>query len=174
MATQAQITMPSPFRNSENMAKQRSKQSDGGNTFIAGAFVKLATGVLATLATGDVVIYGQTPDKSHLSTDRPPDALYGENHWPFDLAGVQFDINVGHANGTDVTIGASAKTPADVTLGSQYGILVPTTGVYAGVPFLDPTNTSTKLFRVISKVDGVAETDQNGKVRAQLIGSVIQ
>ncbi len=175
MATQAFIYVPKLVRQKENMNIQRAPITDGSNSFLAGALVKISSAALATLATADVTIYGQTPDASHAATDKPPTALYGEMHYPWDLGlGAELEINVGAANGSDVTIGASAKTPGDVAVGTSYGILVPTTGAYAGVPFLDPTNTTNLIFKVVAFVDGVGSTDYNGRVRVTIVPTTIQ
>jgi hypothetical protein len=102
--------------------------------------------------------------------------MFGENHYVFDIKEGELEINVGHLSGTALVAGAaaSAKTPADVQVGVAYGIAVPTTGTYAGVEVLDPTNTTTTLFTVVGFIDGVASTDANGRVRVRPLSAKVQ
>lgn len=171
--------MPNLVRQFGNMNVQRPPVSDGGNTFKANALVKLASGALALVATDDVVCYGQTPDKSHASTDTVPETLprgpgEGENHYVFSPLDAEFEINLGSLSGTAIVTGASAAKPADVVIGGVYGIATPTTGTWAGFQFLDPTETTATLFQVVGFVDGVLSDDQNGRVRVKIIPSKIQ
>lgn len=175
MARQASILMPELKRQFGNMNIQRPPVSDSSNTFLAKSLVYLSSGALAAIATAGVLCYGQTPDGSHLATDAVPAVLFGENHYVFSPLDAEFEINVGAvASSTDVQVGAGAKTPGDVVIGTKYGIYVPTTGIYAGVQFLDPTNTSNLLFQVVGKVDNVLDTDYNGRVRVKIVPSTIQ
>lgn len=175
MARQAPILMPELVRTSGNMFIQKPVAGDGSNTFKAGALVYLVAGVLTLIPTDGVLIYGQTPDIQHAATDIPPTALFGENHYVFSPLDAEIEINTGTLSGTAMVIGASAAKPADVTVGTQYGIAVPTTGTYAGYQFLDPTEVTALLFQVTSNaIDGVISTDQNGRVRVKIIPSKIQ
>lgn len=172
----AKIFMPDLTRQLGNMNVQKPPVSDGANSFLAYALVYITAGALAVVPTAGVLCYGQTPDKSHTATEGQPDAPFGQNHYPFDPRLAEFEINIGHADGTDVHVGAagSAKQRSDVSIGTKYGILTPTTGTYAGVNFLDPTNTTDDFFEVVGFVDGTAATDYNPRVRAKLIEAVIQ
>lgn len=173
-ARQAPILAPYLARQFGNMNVQRPPMPDGSNTFLAGSLLYLSAGVLTLIATGGVLCYGQTPDKSHLATDTVPTVLFGENHYCFSPLDAEFEINVGALSTNALVIGNSAQTPANVVIGTQYGIATATAGAYAGLQFLDPTNTSNLLFEVVAKVDGVLDTDQNGRVRVKIVPATIQ
>lgn len=173
MPRQAPIIMPELKRQFGNMNVQRPPVSDSTNTFLARSFVYLSSGVLAVIASDGVLCYGQTPDASHLVTDQFLTAPFGENHYVFSPLDAEFEINVGVA-ATALVIGASAQQPSAVTIGGQYGIDTATTGAYAGYQFLDPTDTTNKLFEVVGFVDGVLTDDYNGRVRVKIIPSTIQ
>lgn len=170
------IIQPDLVMTPGNMFIQKPVLGDSTNTFKAGALVTNTAGVLVLIATAGVLIYGQTPDISHTALETVPQAFNGENHWVFDPTGGIIEINIGHANGTDVFIGIAgpAKQRSDVVIGGVYGILTPTTGVYAGVQFLDPTNTATTLFTVVGFIDNTLAVDYNCRVRVKPIASKIQ
>lgn len=174
MARQAPILVPEMVRTSGNMFQQKPIAPDSSNTFKAGSLVYLVAGVLTLIANDGVLIYGQTPDISHASTEIPPQSFFGENHYVFSPLEAEIEINVGALSGTALVIGASAKTPGDVVIGTQYGIATPTTGDYAGIQVLDPTEVTALLFQVVANVDGVLSTDYNGRVRVKIIPSKIQ
>lgn len=176
MARDAAILMPDLVRQFGNMFVQKAVAPDSTNTFKAGALVTLTAGALVLVATDGVLCYGITPDKSHAATDGVPEAMFGENHYVFSPLDAEIEINIGHLSGTAIVAGAanSAKTPADVVLGGEYAIATPTTGTWAGFQFLDPTDTTNKMFRVVGFVDGVLTDDANGRVRVKLIPSTIQ
>lgn len=157
---------------------------NGSNTFLAKSIVKYSGGYLAAIATDDVIACGICPDASHTAgTISVPDALKGDKHWPFDLNGLQFLINIGHVkSSTDVAVGAanSAKQLSDVSVGTSYGVYVPTTGTYAGIPFLDPTDTTNLLFKVIDKplnldpLNPQTAATYNAQVLVEVISTCIQ
>ncbi len=172
------ILRPDLVRQFGNMFVQRPIAPDSSNTFAAFSLVYLVSGVLTLVATDGVLVYGLTPDASKAATDTVPQAFFGENHYVFSPVDAEFEINVGHLSGTALVVGAasSAKTPADVVLGAEYGIATPTTGTYAGYQVLDPTETTATLFRVVGFVDGIGATSTyaNGRVRVKIIPSKIQ
>jgi hypothetical protein len=175
----AAILKPDLVRTPGNMFIQKPAVYDSTNTFAARSLVKLVAGVTPSViacASDEVLVYGITPDNSKTATQIPPDSMFGENHYVFDIAGGEIEINVGHLSGTALVQGAanSAKTPADVAIGTAYGIAVPTTGVYAGIEVLDPTETTATLFTVVGRIDNVAQTDANGRVRVRPIAAKIQ
>lgn len=174
MARQAPILQPEMVRTAGNMFYQKPIAPDSTNTFKAGTLVYLVAGVLTLVPTDGVLVYGQTPDISHAATEIPPQALFGENHYVFSPLESEIEINLGTLSGTAIVIGASAAKPADVVVGTQYGIAVPTTGTYAGIQFLDPTEVTALLFQVVGIPDGVLTDDQNGRVRVKIIPSKIQ
>lgn len=179
MPRQAPILMPDLVRQFGNMNVQKPAVSDSSNTFKARALVYLASGVLAIVPTDGVLCYGITPDKSHTSTETVPEILprplgEGENHYVFSPLDAEFEINVGSLSSNELIIGASAETPADVVIGTKYGIATATSGDYAGYQVLDPTDTTNLIFQVVAKVDQVLDTDYNGRVRVKIIPSCIQ
>lgn len=179
MARQTPILVPDMCRVAGNMFIQKPVAPDSSNSFKAGALLYLVSGVLTLIPSDGVLIYGQTPDIQHASTDLPPTILprpvgEGENHYVFGPEGAEFEINIGALSSNALVIGSSAKVLADVTLGTQYGIATPTSGAYAGIQVLDPTETSALLFQVTGFVDGTLSTDYNPRVRVKIIPSKIQ
>lgn len=145
------------------------------NTFLQNALVKNVSGELKVCVTAETLVWGQAPCPSFPSGTRPPTSMFGNSVWAWDLSKAQLEINTGKANGTDVTIGTSTtNSPGAVTVGTAYGILVPTTGTYAGVPFLDPTNTTNLVFRVAGFKPGVDPTDYNGRLFVTLVPAALQ
>lgn len=177
------LQMPSLVRQVGNLMTQRPIASDSSNTILKNAFVTLTAGVLVAVATDGVLLYGWMPDSSHLATDIPPTALFGENHWPFSPVEAEFEINVAALSANAPVTGASAKTIADVVLGGVYAIATATSGVYAGFQFLDPTDTTNTLFQVTA-IPGLTDPlmvpsfgvagDYNPRVRVKIIPSKIQ
>jgi len=171
---QIPLKVPELVRQFGNMFAQKPAVSDSTNTFLASTLVRLASGVLILVATDDVTVYGITPDVSHAATELPPAALFGENHYVFDLLGAEIEINIAALSANAPVIGASAKTIADIAIGGQYAIATATSGIYAGYQFLDPTDTTNKLFQVIAIADGMATGDYNPRVRCKILPSCIQ
>ena len=156
---------------------------NGANTFPAKSIVVYTGGYLAAIATQAVLACGISPDASHAAgVVSVPDALKADRHWPFDLTGAQLLINIAHPNGTDIYVGAaqSAKQLSDATIGTSYGVVVPTTGTYAGIPCLDVTNTTQLLFKVIDKplqLDPLTKqtsTTYNAQVLVEVLPACIQ
>lgn len=172
----APLLQPAIVRQFGNMQVQKPPVSDGSNDFLAGSFVKLSSGNLAACATDDVVCYGWCPDKSHAPTDMPPEALYGENHWPFSPDdNAEFEINITSGAGTFGQANSAPQRSA-VSIGSSYGILRMTSGVHNGKQFLAADDTTNTLFTVVGWVDGVngAADTYNPRVRVKVIKSKIQ
>lgn len=184
MPSQIPLLMPDLVKQFGNMNVMKPPVSDGSNTFLAKALVYITAGALAAIPTDGVLCYGQTPDKSHTSTELPPEILprpvgEGELHYPFSPLDAEFEISVAALSSNAPVTGASAKTLADVTVGTAYGIATATSGAYAGFQFLDPTETSATLFIVTSIPKGPngqdqATTDYNPRVRVKIIPAKIQ
>lgn len=174
MPRQAAILVPELVRTAGNMFIQKPVAPDSTNTFKAGALLTLTAGVLVLIASDGVLCYGQVPDISHAATEMPPQAMFGETHYVFSPLEGEFEINVGVVTAGALVIGVGAQTPANVTIGTVYGIATPTSGIYAGVQVLDPTEITATLFQVVSKVDNVLNDDYNGRVRVKIIPSKIQ
>lgn len=179
MPRQAPILSPDLVRTPQNLFVQKPWVGDSTNTFAANRLLTITSGALVLVATAGILVYGLTPDQSHLSTDGPFTTLprglgEGENHWVFSPLDGEFEINVGALSSNALVIGSSAQQPSAVTIGAKYGIATATSGAYSGQQFLDPTNTTNLLFQVTGFVDGVLTDDYNGRVRAKLIPSTIQ
>jgi hypothetical protein len=182
MANQAPILQPYLVRQFGNMNVSRPPVSNANNAFPASVFVQLDGSQNLQIVPSSYgqleLIYGWTPDKSHLSTDIPPVTLFGQNHYPFSPLDAEFEINTGTLTSTgtgDLVLG-SAASPGLVVLGGKYGISTATTSVttpYANYQVLDPTITSYPVFEVVGFVDGVASTDWNGRVRVKVIPAQI-
>lgn len=154
----------------------------------------LANAGLRAVKTGEVLACGLVPDVSNTDLNdhsvNPPYDLHGQNHWPFDLHGLQFLINIAALSSGAAVIGQAngGKQLSSVVVGSTYGIATATTGTYAGYQFLDPTNTSNLLMTVVEIPplqqvigDGVnpGNTQQtpatyNGFVVAEINSSLLQ
>lgn len=176
MATQATIHMPTLLQEQgTNMNVQRAPiPAAAAQTFKIGALVKAVSGEAVILATDNTVIWGQTPTNAFADGTRPPTSLYNDNVYAFDLRNAILEINTGTPTGTDVVIGASAQTAADCTIGTAYAICVPTTGDYAGVPFLDPSDTGNDLFIVTGFIAGQDNDDYNSRVYAKIVPAALQ
>jgi hypothetical protein len=159
-----------------NMDVQRSPiPADSGQAFKIGALVKNVSGEAVVCVTAETLVWGQTPTDAFADGTRPPTSLYNNLVYAFDLQNAVLEINTGKANGTDVTLGTSTTNSAGAcTIGTSYGILVPTTGTYAGVPFLDPTNTTNDVFTVTGYIAGQDNDDYNSRLYAKLVAAAIQ
>lgn len=141
---------------------------------------------LHAVATAGVLACGICPDASVVPAQAPPTpptALYGDRHWPFNLVGTQFQMNIAAFSGGGAVVGQanSAKQLSSITVGSTYGIATATTGTYAGYQFLDPTNTSNLLLTVVDipSLGGVGISPQtsatyNGIVTVQIATNLLQ
>lgn len=171
------IIMPRLVRQTGNMQTQKPPISDGGNSFLAGSLVVISSAVLIAVATAGVLVYGWSPDESKLSTDKPPTAFFGENHYPFLLdENAELEVNVGTVSANALVVGAAntAKQQSDAVIGTSYGIARATSGTYSGYQVLDPTNT-TQLFWVVTGFpDNTAAADYNGLVRVKILKVCLQ
>ena len=176
MAFQTPIFMPVIYQEgSNNLASQKGPITDGGNVFAAGSLVVVTAAALVLVATAGTAVYGQSPDSSHLSTDVPPTALFGQMHYPFDLKGRTLVMNV--TDGTVGHIGTTSDgswTSLSLAVGSQFGIVTPTTGAYAGYQLVDQSNTTQKMFTVVGLHPQSATTDINPRILVKMIDSVLQ
>ena len=180
MPSQTVIRMPSLVRQSGNMNIQRAPiPGSQTNTFAINALIRNVSGdakVAVTSAALANQIWGQAAGKTPLTADRPPVVIPAHPSvanpvWAFDLSNdAEIDINGGVANGTDVTIGAALGTAPVV--GTGYNMLVPTTGTYAGIPFLDTATVTFPAFIVTAIVDPV--TDYNPRVRVKVNPAALQ
>ena len=176
MATQTPIFMPVIYQEgANNMTTQKGPITDGSNSFTASSLVVVTSAALVLVATAGTAIYGLSPDGSHLSTDVPPTALFGEDHYPFDLRGRTLVMNA--TDGTVGHIGTSSDgsyTSLSLAVGQQFGILTPTTGAYTGYQLIDTSNTTQKLFTVVGLHPSSATTDINPRVLVKVIDAALQ
>lgn len=174
MANQAPILLPYLSRQLGNMNIMKGVVSDGGNSFLTQSFVYITGGNLAVVPTAGVLVYGQTPNPSQLSTSYAPVTLYGQNHWCFTPLDAEFDINCGALSANAVVIGSGSQAQSTAVIGTSYGIATATAGTYSGYQFLDTTNTSQLLFTVVGYPANTSPSDYNGRVRVRVITSCIQ
>ena len=163
------IRMPFFERRKDNLHIQKSVQPNGATAFPAHSFVYIASGILVPVLTAGVLCYGWSPDKSHAATDRPPDALYGVNHWPFDPSQSQYVMNITDGTGH---IGQAAGAPqlSEAVVGTSYGLFRDANGYQ----MLDVDNTTNLFAKVVALCPNQALTDYNGLVLVEILPAVIQ
>lgn len=184
-------TITQPFIRMEGqgaVAVQKDAVTEAASqTWLAGSLVYTsgtgASVVLNGLASAGTVIYGQSPDSAVGSgASVPPSRLFGTLHYPFDVRDRILEINIANTSAS----GAQTGTTSGVTWagggtsgvalapGQQYGVVVPTSGSYAGMQFMDVTNTTQKLFEIVALAPGQATTDNNPRVWVKVIPTVLQ
>lgn len=163
------IRMPFFERRKDNLHVQKAVQPNGATAFPARSFVYIASGILVPVATAGVLCYGWTPDKSHATTDRPPDALFGVNHWPFDPQNALYVMNITDSSGH---IGQAASAPqlSAAVVGTSYGIYRNA----GGYQMLDVANTTNLFAKVVALYPNQALTDYNGLVLVEILPAVVQ
>lgn len=163
------IRMPMLERRKDNLHITKSVQPNGATAFQRHSFVYIASGILVPVLTAGVLCYGWSPDESHASTDRPPTALFGQNHWPFDPAHSQFVMNITDSSGH---IGQAAGAPqlSAAVVGTSYGVYRDANGFQ----MLDVANTTNLFAKVIALYPNQALTDYNGLVLVEILPAVIQ
>lgn len=163
------IRMPFMERRRDNLHIQKPVQPNGATTFQARSFVKIAAGILVPCVTADVLCYGWTPDESHLATDKPPVALYGQNHWPFDPKDAIFVMNITNATGLIGQVAGGPQLSAAV-VGTSYGLYRNANGFQ----MLNVADVTTLFAKVIGLYPNQALTDYNGLVMVEILPAVIQ
>lgn len=145
--------------------------TDGSNTFLAQQFVVNTSGALVKYAADGALLFGLSPDKSHVVTDEPYTAPYGEIHNVRALRGARFLMNLTDASGT---VGSGTTTQATAVVGTSYS------GIYLASPYtnilaIDVSGTgSNKAFKVESLWPEDASGDFNGRVIVSVNDSFIQ
>lgn len=175
MAFYTPIKTPQLVRQNGNLNIQKAGVSNSTNTFLAGSFVQLSSGVLQAVPTSSAtastkLVHGWVGEASTSATDIPPVAFFGAKHYPFDVTNVEFEINITDGS---TNVGASGPTQSAVTVGSSYGMVRPTSGDYTGVQMLNSAETTNVVFVVTSLGDG-ASTDTNPRVRVKILPAAIQ
>lgn len=148
-----------------------------------------ASTVLNVCLSAAVLCYGMSPDAARSAgaaspadiTLKPPQSLYGLNHYPFDLRDRIIEMNIASSSASGATIGLSTAptwaggTPAvALAPGQQYGIVRPTSGTYAGYQLVNIQDTSTKLVEIVALAPGQLTTDYNPRVWVKIIPTLIQ
>lgn len=144
-----------------------------------------AAQTLSRVIKAGVAIYGLAP-QAEAGKLTPPEALFGTTHYPFDLRGLYLEINATNGTQNSTTIGGTGVTWAGggtggvaLLAGQQYGINIQTSGTHDQIQTLDVSNTTQKIFEIVSlvpKVDGVTQlvTDANPRLIVKLIDSILQ
>jgi hypothetical protein len=146
--------------------------------------------VLEPCLTAAVLCYGLCPDASKGTTSppvmlQPPQALFGLNHFPFDVRDRFLEINASNASASGANIGLTTGVTwngggtSGVALapGQQYGLIRLTSGIYAGYQMLDVTNTTQKFFEIVDlsqRGGGQSKDDNNPRLIVKVIPTLIQ
>lgn len=142
-----------------------------------------ASVVLNACASDATACYGLCPDSAVGSgSSVVPNRLFGTQHYPFDCRDRVIEINavgssasganIGTTNG--VTWAGGGTGGVALAPGQQYGLIVPTSGTYVGVNFLDVTETTAKMFEILSLAPGQATTDNNPRVWVKILEAMTQ
>lgn len=133
---------------------------DGVNTFLEDSFVVLTGGELVAVVSAGVLACGYCQDAAKASAAiNPPDAPFGDRHFPHNLDGMIFAISITNGAGAFGVV-AGAPVLAAVSVGTRYGIYRETAGVNIGMQFLNSANTTNLFFEVVEKPaiwDGVKQ-----------------
>lgn len=199
----AQIPISNPFIRQEGPSSMSpTVQKDvlpeaASQTWIRRALVQVtgtgASAALQVVPSAATAIYGQSPDAAYGSATatnllKPPNTLFGLNHYAFDLRDRILEINITDSSSSGANIGANGVTYAGggtngvaLAPGQQYGVLLIATGVNAGYHTLNVQNTTQKVFEVVGLPPGAnglvaaqTTTDNNPRVLVKVIASVIQ
>lgn len=164
------VRMPFFERRKDNLHIQKPVQPNGATAFPARSFVYISAGILVPVATAGVLCYGWSPDKSHAATDKPPEAIFGVNHWPFDPKDAIYVMNITDSSGH---IGQANTAPqlSAAVVGTSYGIYRDGT---TGMQMLDVANTTNLFAKVVALYPNQALTDYNGLVLVEILPAVIQ
>lgn len=159
--------------------------------WFAGSFVYRsgtgASAVIETCLSDSVLCYGASPDRAYgsgtaASLLKPPNTLFGLNHYPFDPRDVIFSVNISNASAS----GANLYTTSGVTWagggtngvalapGQQYGLIRPTSGTYQGIQLLDVTDTTNKFFEIVGLAPYQSVDDNNPRVLVKILPTIIQ
>lgn len=165
-----------------NLHTQRPPVGDGANTFYKGDLVQVSSGSLLlvpnTSATASTqLVWGVTPDDSKTSTQKPPDAFFGENHYCFDVTDAIIEMNITNTAGGvgDATTNNGAAGPqlSAVTIGASYGIKTDATN-YVGIQMVNISETTNTLVQVVGLAPNQATADYNGRVLVKIPKAKIQ
>lgn len=164
------IRMPFFERRKDNLHIQKAVQPNGATAFPEKSFVYIAAGILVPVATAGILCYGWSPDRSKASTERPPDALFGVNHWPFDPKDAIYVMNITNNTG-DVGEVAGAPQLSAAVVGTSYGLY---RDAGTGHQMLNVEDVTTVFAKVVALYPNQALTDYNGLVLVEILPAVIQ
>lgn len=183
-----------PASNADGVMKDPLPEA-AGQTWLKNSLVQVVgTGAAAALqrcAADAILVYGQAPQQALGTTSpaillQPPQALFGLNHYPFDLLGRVLEINASNGSLSGANIGANGVTWAGggtggvaLAPGQQYGLITLTSGTYSGYQMLDVTETTAKMFEIVAlapQVAGVTQavTDNNPRLWVKIILACLQ
>lgn len=162
----------------------QSGYQEGATAYPAYSFVKLSSGKLVPIATGEATAFGAFDyyPSTGLNAATPVVPPYNllAAHWPFELDKGQFLLNITDGSG-NVGQANSAPTLSSVSVGSQYGCYVWTSGANKGICALNGADTTNKCFTIVDIPLRVypgsiltASTTYNGLVVVEVIPSLIQ
>lgn len=193
---QAAIPIRMPFIRMEHGSNSPCVQKDpvpeaGSSVWLAGTLCYTsgtgASTVLNKCASDAVLCYGQSPDaaKGVAATSvllEPPRALFGLNHYCFDVRDRIIEINISNASASGANIGLTTGVTwagggtngVALAPGQQYGLITPTSGTYLDYQMLDVTDTTNLLFEIVALAPGQATTDNNPRVWVKIIPTKIQ
>lgn len=183
-------TLVSPKSGSPFITKEKLKEA-ASQSWLAGALVQVTgTGASAKLqrcAADATACYGMAPQAARGSgVLTPPDALFRDFHYPYDLDDCIIEINASNGSLSGANIGANGVTFAGggtggvaLAPGQQYGIITLTSGTYSGYQLLDVTETSSKLFEIVRLAPNNGSAlqtvdDNNPRLWVRILRSALQ
>ncbi len=145
--------------------------------------------VLNVVPTAGTLVYGQSPDAAKVSTTpaellKPPFALFGLNHFPFDLRDRIVEVNavsgtagnavIGTANG--VTWAGGGTNGVALAPAQKYGLFRASAGTYNLMQFLDVNNTvaAQQIFEIVALAPNQSVNDNNPRVWTKIVEDKIQ
>lgn len=144
-----------------------------------------AATVLNPCATAATLVYGQSPDAAKFGGNtRPPDALFGLNHFCFAVLDRVLEVNaasqtagvgaLGTANG--VTYLGGGTNGVALAPGQRYGLWVAPSGPFAGIQFLDVNNVTLaqQLFEIVAIAPNQSTADNNPRIEVRVVVDKIQ
>jgi hypothetical protein len=176
------IRRPVLLQQNGNMHIQRPPIGDGANSFKAGDLVQVISGALQLVPTtsgtaSTKLVWGQTPDDSKVSTQKAPDAFFGENHYCFDVTDATIEVNITNSSGgvgdSTTNNGAAGPQLSAITIGAAYAIKADCTN-YVGVQMLNVSDTTNTVLTVVGISPNQSLSDYNGRVLCKIPKAQIQ
>lgn len=178
--TPAQPRLISPPESFQPMVQKGPYTEASSQTWLAFSLVQLtgtgASVVLQRCAADATAVAGLAPQAavgtaSNANLLKPPFALFGTSHYPFDLRDVILEVTISNASLSGANIGANGVTWAGggtsgvaLAPGQQYGLITLTSGTYSGYQFLDVTETTAKIFEIVALAPWAATNTPGGRV----------